>query len=217
MQIIPAINCPDAACVKQRFSQIANIFSGSSDEQWVHIDIADGSFTSGHATWRTASELAILVGEARPKIEAHLMLANSTSAIVDWLNVGVNRIIVHANSVFDLSDTIARCASRQVEFTLALSPDVNITQASAMLDQVRSCLLLAVQPGLSGQRFDPATITKIRQVRADFPNLMIEVDGGINLETARACAGSGAHRLAAASYIFEAPDPKTAYESLRVI
>lgn len=226
MKIIPAINCPDFDCVKSRV-EIAESFlcdhgsesrAGNTDEDcWIHIDIADGGFTHGYATWRNPEELPSLKKDSHMRIEVHLMLTEPELALESWLAAGASRIIVHIETATAI-DTIASIGEgRGVEIWLALAPETPAEKAFPYLPLVKGCQVLAVHPGLAGQATEPNTYEKIRAIRRAFPLIPIEVDGGVTPETVSLYREAGATQVVAGSVIFGAEDSVAMYRKLAAL
>lgn len=220
MKVIPVINCSDAECIGEKFRKIGMIFDSANvapEDQWVHIDVADGGFTNGYQTYN--ANIQMYANDANRiksgiKIEAHLMVNESEKVIEDWIKAGVKRIIVHAEVIKDFGALKKFCEQNSVELMIALRPETSVESAAQYLKQVNYCQLLAVSPGPAGQGFNPGTIEKIEQLRQQFPQMLIEIDGGINPETARACKEAGADIVASGAYILTSKDPVAAYQEL---
>ncbi len=225
MRIIPVINCQEFDQVQDRFHQAQEILFGvgsethqpSEQDEWIHIDIADGGFTNGYSTWRNASEFAVLKRNPRLKIEVHIMVTEPEAVISEWLEAGANRIIFHLESAANVEAIAAMCSESGVETMLALKPETPIAHAFQYLPLVKGCQLLAVTPGPANQSMQPQIIEKLRALRAQHPDLLIEIDGGINPETAKQCAAAGADQLTSAFYMWKDDNPAAAYERLQEI
>ncbi|PIY59277.1 hypothetical protein COY96_02690 [Candidatus Wolfebacteria bacterium CG_4_10_14_0_8_um_filter_37_11] len=230
MLIIPTINCGDFACVAEKLKKAGEFFSGLpaealTKEGWVQIDIADGKFTS-HSTWNQPKDLEKLkIENLKLKInpEVHLMVENPLAVIDDWIKAGAKRIIIHIETLELKSLKIEKLKNyaSDCEIGLAINPETPIEDLipflSATIDSSKSFMqILAVNPGLSGQKFQPQVLDKIKFLKKNFPDVIIEVDGGINLETARLCQEAGADILAVGSYIWESEKPQKAYEDLQI-
>ncbi len=221
MQVIPVINCPDFDTVKARI-EIAQEFlcdHGSENrtaapEGWVHIDVADGGFTAGYATWRNPADLKSFKRDQHLKIEAHLMLTEPELALEEWLDAGVNRVIVHLETVTAIDTVVNICESHNVEVWLAIAPQTPAEKAFPYLSIVKGCQVLAVQPGLPGQTMAAGSLEKIRAIREAFPQLPIEADGGVTAETIGQYKSAGATQVVAGSAIFNAEDSAAAYRTL---
>jgi ribulose-phosphate 3-epimerase len=218
-KILPSINCHvgDGQAVVARTREIEEIFSQSgtpAGEQMAHFDIADGQFTF-HKSWNDPEQLEEL--KPRFPFEAHLMVENPRPEAERWLTAGAKRVVVHLEAApLELFVEIAAAAQEAgAEVVLALNPETPIEQAVPYFSSTSSFLILAVHPGLSGQKFLPAVLQKASFLRREVPNAKIEIDGGINMETGRAAIDAGADTLVSGSYIFDGPDPAGEYESLR--
>ncbi len=209
MNIIPVINCQDFETVKARV-QIAreSLFPMiRPEERWLHIDIADGGFTNGYSTWRNPGDLAELKLTSDIKIELHLMMNEPEQAMDPWLAAGISRLIFHLEATASLEVVVACCRDRGVEPMLALAPETPVNHALTYLAGLPACQILAVHPGLAGQSMEPGTLEKIASIHARFPNMVIEVDGGVTPETAAQMKAAGATQVVAGSSIFGAENP----------
>ncbi len=213
MEVIPAINCHrgDFRCIEQSLRKIR----GFAKNGWVHVDVADGRFAftkSGSPTdWANL--------RAPFELEVHLMVEEPEKHIEAWIAVGAKRLIVHAETLNEKTATeiLRRSAKRGIKVMLGSKPLTTTVELWPLLKHFSHFQVLAVDPGLSGQKFIHATLKKIKFLRNFAPTATIEVDGGINHETGKLAKAAGANILVAASYILESNDPKKAYESLKKI
>ena len=218
MQIIPAINCADFECVEKKLQKIKELGA-----EWVHIDIADGIFIS-HKTWNNPKEFQELRIKSvnwrneldKLNIEAHLMVKNFEEVINDWIKIGAKRIIVHleAKKLKSLKAEKLKSYSKNYELGLAISPETPVENLIPFLNDFKFIQILAVNPGLSGQKFQPLILNKIKFLKENYSDMVIEVDGGINLETARMCKEAGADILILSSYIWKSDNPKGKFSEL---
>ena len=231
MQIIPAINCVDFNCVKEKLRKVKEIGA-----DWAQIDIADGKFTL-HKTWNNPKELSAVKGQLSDvNLEIHLMVENPQDVVDDWIKTGAKRIIIHHEAIVSSAKThpdnneidilnfiLEKCevGNVNVELGLAINPETSAEELTPHLDKIRFIQILAVNPGLAGQQFKAETLDKIKFIKelndAYFDSIIIEVDGGINLEMAKLCKKAGADILAAASYIWNSENPKKSFEELNII
>lgn len=178
-----------------------------------------------------------------PYIEIHLMVRNPMKVIAQWIKTGAKRIIVHleairnanprtyANTANILKSIFQQCRANKIEIGLAINPETpveklipylitkkKLVRVSPRLVRVSPRIgfiqLLAVKPGLAGQKFQSKVLEKIKFLKKNFPKVTIEVDGGINLRTAKLCKKAGADILATASYIWDSADPAKFYKKL---
>lgn len=213
MVVIPAINCPNFDCVKEKIKKAEKFGS-----KWVHIDIADGKFTPAK-TWNNPEELDFLGDElGNLNLEVHLMVEEPAAAVGDWLWQGVGRAIVHAETLSDGWEIICDKIEREDrELGLAINPETPIHILTPYLKAVSLVQLLAVNPGWAGQKFNPVILEKLRELKSREPDLKIEVDGGINLEIAKLLKKAGADIIVSASYIWNSDDSKAAFLELNNI
>ena len=226
MKIAPSINCPDFACVSHKFLNARQYFP---KDTWLHIDVADARFTY-NKSWGNPEELKKLF-EKHPEfefnIEVHLMVEEPEEVVKLWMDLPIQRIIVHLEAIKDnryrkkkmtpehvIESIVKRCVSRRIEVMLATNPETDLEKEKGYLEYFTAHQVLAVRPGPAGQNFLIGALDKIKFLRDQFPNATIEVDGGINLETAKLCKEAGADILVAGSYTFKSDNPKQAYEEL---
>ena len=212
LTVIPAINCPlgDTDCVSAKL-KIADGFA-----KWIHLDVADGKFTF-NKTWGDLRQFPIFKAQfPNMQWEIHLMVEDPEAEVMAWLQTGVARIIVHGE-VCD-SAMVGRLSGeakkRGAELMISLNPETPVDRFLGYAPALRAFQVLAVLPGFAGQKFLPLAVQKIEFLRAEMPDAILEVDGGINYETARLVKAAGANIIVAASAIFESADPGKAYNEL---
>ncbi len=228
MLIIPAINCPDFNCVKEMLQKAAEFLP---EDSWVQLDIADGKFAP-HKTWNNPKDLIKL----KTNLEVHLMVEKPEAVIDDWTKTGAKRIIIHLESINSagsinrskiFEDILDKCRNSNVELGLAINPEtsvenlipyISMNQSEIRINQrVKFVQILAVDPGASGQKFQLRVLDKIKFLKKNYPSVIIEIDGGMNLETAKLCKEAGANILVAGSYIWDNANPQRAFKELRAI
>ena len=214
-EVIPVINCDNFECVKLRINQAASFFNSAGG--WIHLDISDGQFTP-RTTWDNPQELKNFLESNQAlrklRVEVNLMVKQPEEVIEEWLKIGVQRMIVSFESLKDLKVFSRLCRNYGVQPMLSLSPQISFEKIEPQLSLFDGFNILAVNPGFSGQNFQKSVLEKIRILRQKKPDAIIEVDGGINLETAKLAKAAGANLFAASSFIFDAADPKKAYLDL---
>lgn len=215
MEIIPAINCETEACVRKHLEMLQGI-----PAEWVHFDVSDGRFTPVK-TW---DEPECFITDYRLQIadlniEVHLMVEKPAEYIERWARAGVKRIVLHVETMLGRSDpTFGGVGSLAgVQFGLALRPETPVDAVYAYLDKIRFAQFLAVTPGFSGQKFDERILEKIRALRARDKNVIIEVDGGVNDQTALSILRAGANVVVSSSFLWSHPNPREAFLLLRHI
>lgn len=214
MIVIPVVNVQNAEEAKKRIEKTAEF------SDLIHLDISDGVFTP-HMSWGSPEELQKLVASgqsllATVRFEVHLMVSNPESVIDTWLRTGlVKRVIVHLEAMTDSVYILEKCKKYGAEVMLAINPGTEVERLLAHHSDFRCFQILAVPPGPAGQEISPGIIDKIKFLRRNMPNAIIEIDGGIVPETARLVKEAGADIVVSGSYIFGNDDPKRAYEVLK--
>jgi len=219
IEIIPTILVDNFKQVKERIKKVEDYVS------WIQLDIMDGVFVD-NKTWpytegsiNDLKEISTCgrpaVGwKTRTKLEAHLMVEKPKEVIDDWLEV-VDRMIIHYETSDDIKEIIKRVHERKKEIGLAINPETLIDVLKPFLGDLDLVLLMTVNPGQGGQEFEYEVLEKIKALRKLWPNGNIEVDGGINPETAQESIKAGANLICAGTYIFKSKDIKQAIEGLR--
>ena len=214
MNVIPAINEIDFEEIKKKI-----LAAESFGAEWVHLDIADGKFTP-NLLWNSPKDLDSL--HLKPltlnlNIEVHLMVENPEDVLEDWLVSGIKRIFIHYESMSDFRAIKERCGEAGVELGLAIGPHIPVEGLFEYKRKVSYFLILAVEPGISGQKFQENQLEKIKLLRKEFPGAKIEVDGGVNIGNAFDIKQAGADILVSASYIWNSKNPKEAFELLKSV
>jgi len=199
-EIIPVINVKTKQKFEERLHQLSK-FSGI-----FQIDVADGNFTSWK-NWNEPQELKAIKG-IREKIELHLMVKNPEIVVPLWLETRPKRIIVHQETLKDFEAIYRMCQNAKVELALALNPSTPIDSIRDYLKKINFVVFLSVAPGPSGQKFQWYVLDKVQDLRKKYPQLNIEVDGGIDEETFSEVLKAGANYLAIGSAIFESENPR---------
>ncbi len=206
--IIPAINEINFEEIKKKIETAV-----SFGATWVHIDVADGKFTR-NVLWNNFLELKDFARTQPINIEVHLMIENPDAVVGDWIAMGVKRIVVHIETIQNVQAMKTICEQAGVELCLALNPETPIERLIPFQDLIPRFLILAVRPGLSGQVFLSDQLEKIKTLRTAAPNVIIEVDGGVNLENVAQIKAMGAHVMIAASAIWKNAHPAKAFQEL---
>lgn len=210
MGIIPVINCPDLTCVKEKIEKAKQFLPEGG---FLHCDVADGFFTF-HKTWSNPTEWANL--RVPFSLEVHIMAQHPEKVVDSWLAAGAKRLIIPIEAVNEstVHSLIDLCKKRDVGLMLSSSPETPVEELLPFRTRVSLFQVLSVYPGPSAQKFLNFTLKKVTFLRKMIPNAIIEVDGGINQETAKLVKAAGADFAVSASYIFNSPNPRQAYEAL---
>jgi len=182
----------------------------------MHLDVSDGTFDASN-TW--ADPMAWVALKSPFALEVHLMVEHPETHADDWLEAGARRLIVHLETLTPqtLHEIISTAARYNAEVMISSKPDSIAEEYAPYLRDHSAFQVLAVPPGPAGQTFLPFVTEKIRMIREALPDAIIEVDGGMNPETVRQVKDAGADTIVSSNYIFNAADPKKAYEELCAI
>lgn len=214
-EIIPAIIAENYKELEEKIKAVEGFC------EWVQIDVMDGKFVL-QKTFNHSAELALL--KTPLKLEAHLMVEHPWHFVYDFAIVGVKRILVHyeavsyrldAENVFD--EMLTKCHLTSCEFGIAINPETPIEVLEPYILKIDIVLVMGVKPGRAGQIFKENVLAKIKSLRRKYPGVKIEVDGGVNLDTASAILKSGADVLVAGSVIWQAEDKREIIDKLKNI
>lgn len=183
----------------------------------LHIDIMDGHFvpnlTFGPALVKSIRE------HSRMRFDVHLMVNEPEKFIVDFAAAGADHITFHLETTPHVHRVIQQIKEHGMTAGIALNPATPLDGVKYILEDLDMVLLMTVNPGYGGQKFIPNVIPKIqvlhRHLTQTKSSCLIEVDGGINLETAPVVAQAGAHILVAGAAVFAQPDPQQAVKNIR--
>lgn len=213
LKIAPSILSADFAKLGE---EIAEVERGGAD--WLHIDVMDGQFVP-NITFGPLIVQAIAPHTKLP-LDVHLMIENPENYIQAFAAAGANLITVHAEACVHLHRVIHLIKENGVKAGVVLNPATPVSALQEVLEDIDLALIMTVNPGFGGQAFIPATLRKIRELRAlreqiGHTNLLIEVDGGVTVHTAPLVVEAGADVLVAGSAVFGAPDRALAIEQIR--
>ena len=182
---------------------------------WVHVDVMDGHFVP-NLTIGPLVVRAVRPHTAKP-LDVHLMIDPAQPYLAAFADAGADIITVHAEADTHLDRSLQVIRSLGKRAGVSLNPGTPETVIEHVLDRLDLILVMSVNPGFGGQSFIPAMLEKIRRVRAmigDRP-IALEVDGGVNAETAHRVVAAGADTLVAGTAVFGQEDYARAIAALR--
>ena len=186
-----------------------------SEAEWVHCDIMDGHFVPN------ISYGIPIVKAVRPAtkkvVDCHLMIKHPELYVEAFAAAGADMITVHQEACVHLDRQVAQIHDLGCKAGVALNPATPVETLVDILHAVDMVLIMSVNPGFGGQKFIPRALDKVRRLRTLAPDLLIQVDGGVNAETGAQLVAAGADVLVAGSYVFGAAEPREAIHSLYVL
>ncbi len=182
---------------------------------WIHVDVMDGHFVPNITIG--APVVKAIKPHCSVPLDVHLMIENPQNYVEDFVKAGADIITVHYEATKDMTeDVISHIKSHDVLVGLSIKPKTKPEEILEYLLMVDMVLIMTVEPGFGGQSFILDCANKIPVIKQNAPeNLIIQVDGGINDQTAKICRELGANSLVAGSYIFKSTDMEDAIESLK--
>jgi ribulose-phosphate 3-epimerase len=209
--VAPSILASDFARLGEQVGQVL-----AAGARTIHVDVMDGHFvppiTMGPLV---VDALADQVHAAGGVVDVHLMIERPEHQVEAFAKAGADGITVHAEATPHAHYALQAVREAGCRAGLAINPGTPVAAVSELIGDVDLVLCMTVNPGWGGQEFLPHTLTKVERLRAMLgPGPVIEVDGGIDAETAGPCAQAGATLFVAGTAVFGAEDPAAAVKRI---
>ena len=207
--ISPSILSADFANLERDIKRVED-----AGADWIHVDVMDGHFvpniTIGVPVVKSIKKVSNI------PLDVHLMIENPEKYIQPFAQAGSDILTFHYEAVKDVSSVVNIIKSYGVKAGMSIKPKTPAEEILEFLPLLDLVLVMTVEPGFGGQSFIKVCAEKIPLIKKyASENLIIQVDGGINAETAKICTAYGANSRVAGNYIYKSGDIQKAVQSLR--
>ncbi len=205
MRVAPSILAADFTCLQEEINKV-----NTSSVKYLHIDIMDGHFVPNISFGPS------IVKQIRPLTKAvfdvHLMIENPEKYLDAFINAGADNITYHYEVNLDHYQMLDLIHQKGLRCGLSIKPKTTPAELIPYLEKLDLVLVMSVEPGFGGQQFMPEALSKIKFLddyrKKNNLKYQIEVDGGINLETAKLVKAAGADIIVAGTYLFKSYNMK---------
>jgi ribulose-phosphate 3-epimerase len=210
--IAPSVLSCDFANI-QRDIEMLN----KSQADYIHVDIMDGVFVPNISFGLPVCEA--MAKHATKPLDVHLMIVHPENYVEAFKKAGASIISVHYEACNHLHRNLQQIKALGIQAGVALNPHTSVSLLSEIIQDIDLVCLMSVNPGFGGQKFIENTYSKVRQLKdliiQKNASTKIEIDGGVNAETAPKLIKAGADVLVAGSYVFNAPNPTQTIAELK--
>jgi len=210
--ISPSVLSCDFANIQRDVEMI-----NASDADWFHVDVMDGVFVPNISFGFPVIQ-AIKKHATKP-LDVHLMIENPDQYIEEFKNAGADILTVHYEACTHLHRTIQKIKEAGMKAGVSLNPHTPVDLLKDVIEDLDLVLIMSVNPGFGGQKFISNSILKVEQaknlIHRRGSHALVEVDGGVNMETGKELVDAGADVLVAGSFVFNSADPTQTIKDLK--
>lgn len=212
MKVAPSMLSADFANLYADIEMVNN-----SEADYFHLDVMDGVFVPNISFGFPVMQA--IAKYAKKPLDVHLMIVNPQNYISQVRDLGAEFMNVHQEACTHLHRTVQAIRNAGMKAAVTLNPATPVVMLEDIVEDVDMILLMSVNPGFGGQKFIPNTINKLQKLRELISKSsnkpLIEIDGGVNAQTAPLLAKAGADVVVAGSYVFGAQDPTATISFLK--
>ncbi len=212
--ISPSVLSCDFANIQRDVEMINN-----SAADWFHIDVMDGVFVPNISFGFPV--LSAIKKHATKPMDVHLMIQDPDKYIVEFKQAGADILTVHYEACTHLHRTIQAIKAEGMKAGVAINPHTPVDLLQDVIADLDLVLIMSVNPGFGGQKFIKNAVLKVEQMKNLIHNkgshALIEVDGGVNLETGMELVKAGADVLVAGSFVFGSKNPAGTIQDLKAL
>ena len=180
---------------------------------WIHIDVMDGMFVPNISFGIPV--IKSIRGCTDKLFDVHLMIQNPKRYIEDFCKAGADIISFHVEAEEDVTGTIEKIVACGAKPALAVKPNTSVETVFPYLDKLYMVLVMTVEPGFGGQKYMADMMPKVGQLKQKAPHLLVQVDGGIGVDTIASSAKAGVDICVAGTSVFRASCPKQMIADLK--
>ena len=188
-----------------------------SEAEWLHLDVMDGVFVPNISFGFPVLEA--VASKCKKALDVHYMIVHPEQYIKQTAKLGAMMMNVHYEACTHLHRTIQEIHDAGMKAGVTLNPSTPVSVLEDIIADVDMVLLMSVNPGFGGQKFIENTIAKVKRLKKlineSGSKALVEVDGGVQAETAPRLVAAGVDVLVSGSYVFKAPDPLAVLRELR--
>jgi ribulose-phosphate 3-epimerase len=211
VRVAPSILSADFARLREQVSEVLD-----AGARVIHVDVMDGHFVPPITVGPLVVEaLAGQVRDAGAMLDVHLMIERPERQLREFVAAGAHSVTFHAEATPHVAYAAGLLREQGAGVSVAINPATPVGALAEIAGAIDMALCMTVNPGWGGQPFIVHSLDKVGRVRAIVgADVAVEVDGGIDTDTAPACLTAGANVFVAGSAIFDAPNPGEAYRAI---